>query len=269
MKTLPWRRLQRAVLLGLVALPLGIPGTEAKAARFHPWQQTPPTGGQTGNSVLIAAPYEGHSGDPIYLSGRGLHPNHQETITMACPSWVDAFRGASPGNMEVLTGPLTNKHGNFSAFRMPALTLHGLTGSGCVIYADQGVNMYGPDIPATYTIVPLGQPLDRCARTICTRVQATVKNPHGDPLTVITLQPGPKRANSLWPGAAAGITVTIPRRHPWRVHRTLDTQGRARLVLHLPRGRLTRLHVGVHLQLGPYRGQSNVTLILDHAGHRR
>lgn len=214
---------------------------------------------RSGNSFLVAAPYEGHPGDPIYLTGWGLQPNHEEIITVACPSWAQAFAGGA-SNYSVITGPTTDKHGNFRNFRITAPDIHGQ--SGCQIYADDRSNQFGPDIPATYSILPMGQKLDRCARTICVTMNVTSARSHARRAQAIVLH----ARTGEWPGAHVSVSLLVPPRTPIHYTSTLNLHGSATITVPPNPGISSPSPVTIRalLHLGPYSGSATTRATLVH-----
>lgn len=213
-----------------------------------------------GNSILVAAPFEGHSGDPVYITGSGFRPNQAETVIMACPDWAHAFRGQSQNFMEV-PGPTTDSHGNFPTFRLPALSLQGTATSGCYIYANDGANQFGPDIPAIYTILPANAPVDHCARYICVHLSVDRRTISPGKTEVIFVKTG---KYGVWPGAVADVAIRFPHSKIIHRHVRLNMHGEARITLRGGHLRPASASVKVSVRLGPFSGHASASVTLIH-----
>jgi len=167
-----------------------------------------PASAQT-TPILIAVPAEGHAGDTVYLSGAGFDPSQKLFITLACPDWYHSFQG----NVEVLYGLRTDKHGRFLGYRdLRAMTLSGVSSSACQIYAS---NEGSPFAASTaYTIKAHDDALVECAVKMC--------------MTAIPQMIGSRLRLSIrggWPGAKATVTITYPNGRVQRVKTSLDWMG--------------------------------------------
>src|SRR5262249_34851086 len=163
-------------------------------------------------------------------------------IFMACPNY---YSTALNGNYyEAVKGPTTDKDGRFVNYRWVAFQLRGVRSSPCTIYANTGVNPFGPDIPATYLILPPDQPLDPCAAHSCPTVRTSPRRARTG--TTETIQV------SAWPGATADMQMVYGRAHPLR-HRThLDWRGQATWVTRVPTtlASATKVRITVRCRLG-------------------
>jgi hypothetical protein len=162
------------------------------------------------NGVLFAVPFEGHSGDLIYLSGGYLPPYTEYYVYMACPNWKDAYKD---NNYEFVVkrdseGKLrpvpvwTDGNGAFVAFAMHAVVLNGVNTSDCLIYVSNTINPYGPELPAPYTILPPTQPPGVCSRTMCPHFTVAPKRVRAGNSESISVSGG-------YPGANGTVTVTF------------------------------------------------------------
>lgn len=223
------------------------------------------TAHSAGVAVLVAAPYEAHSGDPIYVSGSGLEPNHDETLIIACPNWAGAYANGGD-NIAIVPGPRTDANGSFGPYKVNAIPLHGVSSSGCQIYADYRNNEYGPDIPATFTVLAHNQKLDRCAKVICTSIKVGPRPIRPGRRETIVVQPASGHGAGIWPGALVDIAVNVRGMGTLHLHRKLDFQGRATMTIQLG----TRIphpsagHVQASVHLGPYAGQTGTSFDLLH-----
>lgn len=203
-------------------------------------------------SILVAAPVEGHSGDPIYLSGAGFPPNYSPFITMVCPNWQTA---AQYGNIEVTYhGPHTDAHGSFSGFKFSALHLHYFKSLGCVIYAQIGANPFGVQFPATYNILPPDAPLPYCWRHICIRVTATPRRVRSGQVETVDIRP--LSVTYPWPGARAAIRVSYPGATGHNKTLTLSIHGNGHVSFPAPAAPrdLLRATIKVSAHLGAWTG---------------
>jgi hypothetical protein len=218
----------------------------------------PKTDVMAANSVLLAWPSEGHSGDPIYLSGMGLTPRSQLTILMACPSWYSPHV-TDYGNEKLQIGPVTDGSGNFKAFRLEPFQLHVLSSSVCRIYSSDQNRPFGPDIPAFYDIQPTGQPLKPCSVRICARARARPNRVRAGFYETVNVLDG-------WPGARADVTVTIPGQKAIKLTNPLDIHGQAhlRFPINTAPAASTKATIQVRCRLGPYLGQTKAEFLILH-----
>jgi hypothetical protein len=212
---------------------------------------------QAAISVLIARPTEGHSGDPFYVAGYGFRPNRQLAITMACPNYWD-WRVHLYGNIERVPGPRTNAQGEFTRFKFTALNLRHDLASGCTIWADDGVNPWGPDVPGLYTILRPNQRLASCDRRICGSVAAR-------PFRVRAGFPEHLHI-AAWPGATATISIAYPGGRPLQRQVTLDVRGTGTLRLPVTSQieQTTKVKVRVRFHLGQASGRAAAQFVIVH-----
>lgn len=145
-------------------------------------------------SKLIVVPAEVHGGDTIYLSGGGLSPNRRLSLEIRCAGSVPAY----------LAGPVTDANGTFVAFKAVAPPASGSHRSLCRMYATarlRGKPLSG-EIPGKYKLVPVGQPLSRCATHMCVKITAVLSLTQRGAQGNIVL--------SAWPGSLASATVVYP-----------------------------------------------------------
>lgn len=172
----------RLAFLALCAACIPFPAVGGASAATHP-------------SRLIAAPLEGHRGAVLYLSGGGFPAHKQLELKETCSS--------SPTPI-VLSGPITTQQGTFAAFQMTAPRRSSGRPFHCRIYAAgaSGGNPPPGQVPATYTVVPSNQSLQRCAREMCLKLTAIlVLNERGAQGHVVI---------AGWPGAVATAAVVYP-----------------------------------------------------------
>ena len=209
-------------------------------------------------SVLRATPSQGHSGSLIDLSGYGLPPHTRLFIMMACPNWADPSV-VRYQNLEILPpsqGPKTDADGQFSGFLMRAIRLHHFPSSGCEFYAAYDHVQYGPDIPATYTIVPSDRQLPRCSRSMCVKVRAAPRRVRTGLTEHISVRG--------WPGARVNINLGYPgNAHVARVTH-LDWKGRAtfNVPIHGNVSSQTSVRVTARAQLGPQQGTDSTNFTI-------
>lgn len=201
------------------------------------------------SSILIASPFEGHSGDTIYLSGAGLDPKQHLYVMMACPNWHDpsVFRY---GNIKFEpSGPTTDGRGEFTAFPFQVLTLRGIPSLGCQIYVQYGQNPYGPDFPAQFTILGARAHAHRCALQICVHIKTSpvrVRSGFTEYINIAHDKTGP------WPGAQADVMIVYPDGKTQRSQVILNIKGdavaRLRIDAHyaqtVPANVVVRVHMG-------------------------
>src|SRR5579859_2751156 len=155
------------------------------------------------NSMMVAAPQEGHAGDTIYLSADGLAPRRRVGILMACPNWHDQSVWQDQNYRFVKDGPLTDDHGSFRAFPFQVVTLHGVKSMPlCQIYVQDGTRTFGPDFPAAFTILAPGVQPKAIWRRPVVHVSATPGRVRSGLFENITIR--------SWPGAVANVTVLYP-----------------------------------------------------------
>jgi hypothetical protein len=166
-----------------------------------------PASAQT-TPTLIAVPFEGHAGDIVYLSGAGFDPSQKLFITLACPDWYHSFQG----NVEVLYGLRTDRHGRFLGYRaLRAMTLTGTASSACQIYASNGGSPFAAS--AAYTIKSHDDALDECAIKMCMTATPQMIRSHL------------RLSIRGWPGAKANVTITYPDGRVQHAKTSLDWMG--------------------------------------------
>jgi hypothetical protein len=251
-------RTRLLLLVPLFGTALTVSSAEANGPPPPP---DPPVFSQNGLSELIAVPSVGHSGDTIYISGSGLQPNKTVDILMICGQTGEAFQA---NNFRwIQYGPQTDANGRFTGYELPAIALHGLRQSGCVIYtADPslGTSM-GPDIPATYFIFPKGKKLPTCAVTICAGIALSPRTVHTGQYETVRIGPNVQKGYTSFPGAKATVnmqfrspkgTVTLTRSV------VLNWEGMGSVKVRIPTGmtRPSTAHVSVSYHFGRYSGRA-------------
>ena len=153
-------------------------------------------------AVLVAAPRGGHSGDTVYLTGAHFAPRQRFYLMMACPNWHDDTVAQYQNIKFQKDGPTTDAHGGFRAFPYQVLTLHHFKGLGCTIYTSDGLNAFGPNFPALYTIYPPDQPLPECLKRLCVSFKTIPQRVKSGSVETVHLQ--------SWAGAGADVAVSYP-----------------------------------------------------------
>jgi len=205
--------------------------------------------------VLTARPFEGHTGDNVYLSGYNLTPRKRLTIYWACPAWYTR----TFGNLHIRRGPQTNSRGQFAGFRLQVIPLLHFASSGCQIYVNDPdpKNQYGPAFPATYTILAPGQRAAPCARKMCVGVKSFPGQIRAGFQERIDVQQG-------WPGARGDVVLSYPWAKTQRRKVSLDAHGNAtvrfRIVSRIARPGMVR--VRVRLKLGRSGGHGTAHFIV-------
>lgn len=214
---------------------------------------------EQGVRYLTVAPQVGHATSTVYVSGFGLIPGQQTTLFWWCGENIPvAFR---TGNQQILSGPTTNRQGNFLAFPV-GIHLKVLVNAPCHIYAGYrdpnlaGANFQAVDIPALFTVLPHDAALPPCDRHICARV-----SPH--PLRVRAGLVERIDIKSNWYGALAKLRITYPHlKRATFARRQLDWNGLAHLTVTVPHaasGEAGRAVIRASLALGRMSGTSSAT----------
>ena len=166
-----------------------------------------PASAQT-TPTLIAVPLEGHAGDIVYLSGSGFDPSQKLFITLACPDWYHSFQG----NVEVLYGLRTDKHGRFLGYRaLRAMTLSGAPSSACQIYASNGGSPFAAS--TAYALKAHDEALGECTIKMCVTATPQMIGAHL------------RLSIRGWPGAKANVTITYPDGRVQHAKTSLDWMG--------------------------------------------
>jgi hypothetical protein len=253
----------RGRLLLLVPL-IGAALTASSARANGPPPPPPPIANpQNGLSELIAVPSVGHSGDTIYVSGTGLTPNTKIDVLMICGQTGEAFQENNFRWIQPQDGPLTDSKGHFAGYQLPAIPLHKVKQSGCVIYtADPSMGTpMGPDIPATYFIFPRSKKLPTCAVTICAGLSLSPRKVHAGQSETVRIGPNARKGYTSFPGAKA--TVNMQFRSPAgavTVTRSvvLNWEGMGSVTVRVPTGTIlpSTARVNVSYHLGKYSGRA-------------
>lgn len=202
-------------------------------------------GASLGPTEIKAEPLYGHTGDPIYISGTGFAKNTNVQLAIYCPRFLTPAGEANWGLW--YPGPRTNSQGSFVGYEINAIKLTGMTKSPCTIYASNGPNLYGVDIPESYTILARNQKVPSWATHITAAVRATPSQAHGGQMETVSLSEG-------WPGAYAtvylkygGLTISKSLR--------LGASGNGRVAWQLGHVRgSVPAQVSVRMHLGRYTG---------------
>jgi hypothetical protein len=181
--------LRRLALLTIATAGIALPGSVKRAVA-------------DGYSVLVVTPIQGHSHDTVYLSGDGLEPNKRLVVTMDCPNALDKSVSQYNNGIMIAKGPLTNSRGEFRDFPFQVLTLRHFASLLCTIYVQDHENYLGPDFPATFDILPIGQPVDPKWRKPPVRIKETPKQVKSGLMENISVR--------SWPGATAVVRVSYP-----------------------------------------------------------
>jgi hypothetical protein len=210
------------------------------------------------HSGLRVFPYEGRPGSTLYVSGYGLNPSTQLYILFACPN----FQEAKPGNLRIIAppfGPKTNSAGEFTGWKMKAPRLAHVDSSGCLVYAEDGVQQfYGPTLLGSYYVLGPHDQLLPCDRRICVTITPTPKRVKSGRVENVDVQ--------AWAGALADVTVTYPG-YPQVVQTVkLDWNGSGRVRVPVPRDMQDTSHVRitVHCHLGQATGDRNAEFTVVH-----
>ncbi|GAC1473847.1 MAG: hypothetical protein PVSMB7_28280 [Chloroflexota bacterium] len=240
------------VLLTVVLTAIAFPHSGARA-------QVPPQP-STGISELIVYPYEGHAGDPIYLSGHNFLPHTHLLIYHACPDWQHSAQLKNEGYQ--LREPATNAHGDFAGFPLDRLSLNGVEQSGCTFYASYPTTSFFSieEIPATYLVIRPGDGLSPGA----TQIRATV-TAHPRQVKVGLFEH--VIIDRAWGGADAVISVRYPHsKRPTVQTVRLDWKGHAATRLRVPASTFgpAKATVTVHVSLGIGKGFAHTTFNVVH-----
>lgn len=247
-------RLVAATALGLAASILPGPLQHARAM---------PLGGV--NRILLVRPYEGHSGDTVYLSGSGFLPNTQLIIWMACPKWDDPH-AIPEGNLLGVTGPTTNSHGDFAGWPLRGFHLHVLQESPCAIYANYskeqnsaGQTYFVCDICGSYYIIRPGVRLRYDAKHITAVVTPSPKRVKSGLAENISISRG-------WGGAIARVVVSVPHGASLVRKVRLDWKGQQSITIRVDAGpnQAAQVKVNVSFRLGQTTGRSTTNFIVVH-----
>lgn len=173
------------------------------------------------NSMMVAAPQEGHPGDTIYLSADGLAPHRRVGILMACPNWYDQSVWQDRNYRFVKAGPTTDDHGSFRAYPFQVLALHGLKSMPlCQIYVQDGTRTFGPDFPAAFSVLAPGVQPKPMWRRPTVHVSTSPLRVHSGLFESVTVR--------SWPGAVADVTVSYPGASAMHAHIDLNLTGMAK-----------------------------------------
>jgi hypothetical protein len=176
-----------------------------------------------GAPILLVSPFEGHSGDPFYLSGSGYLPNQPLSLVIACPS-LFGFSTARDRNVAILSGPTTNPDGTFSGYAITGFRLHVLPASPCVIYAVYASATVASGYfvgTALYNIVAPNMPLPARAIVIEGHVRATPPRVRAGAKEKIHIY-------GAWGGAFALVTIRFLHQKPRTIGPIhLDWRGQA------------------------------------------
>lgn len=214
------------------------------------------------NAVLYASPSQGHSSDVIYVSGTGFHPGHRPVLLMMCPGWWDRSSVSWNNYSDEKEGPPADAQGEFKAFKFQVIALHHLSSSGCQIYDTNTPIRWGPDIPASYLILPPDQQPLSCERYICVNVRAQPTRVRAGLFENIDVKSNPPEQ---WGGAAATVTITYPHAQMQKPL-VLGAGGTGRLRIQIPI-HVTQpvvARVKVHVRLGNYVGDRGTTFTVIH-----
>lgn len=231
-----------AVLLAVILAAVAIPRTAVRA-------QVPPQPAN-GISELIVYPFEGHAGEPIYLSGHNFLPHSHLLIYHACPDWQHSAQLNNEGYQA--RGPETNAHGDFAGFPLDKLSLNGVEQSGCTFYASYPTTSFFSieEIPATYLVVRPSDDLNSGATQIRATVTARPRQVKAGLIEQVVI-------DRAWGGADAVISVRYPHSKRAIVQTVrLDWKGHAAARLRVPLRTFgpARATVSVHVTLGLGRG---------------
>jgi hypothetical protein len=188
---------------------------------------------------LILRPSAIHAGGSVFVSGRGFAANRRVAIQVACPS----LSAQMSLRLTVAQGPAVNAKGSFAGFRVKTP----LAGKGrCTVYAGEG--LAGVLAAATYRVVPAGEKLPRCSKTMCMHVKAfIIRLKNGTQGTVVV---------TGWPGARARIVVSGPKINTKVRSIRLNWRGVAQKRLRVALGviKSIKAQVVVTARLGRVRG---------------
>jgi hypothetical protein len=207
-------------------------------------------------SVLFASAGEGHMGDTFWLSASGLLPNTQYNLYVACPNWFDPTVYADQNLEFISPGPMTDSNGRFVRVKLHALQLHHKSGSLCHIYSQfPGENGLGPDIPATFTIVPRSERLPQCVVQICGSVSTSPRPARAGRVETFLIKSGG------WGGAFANVTIDFnsPGAKPIQKSISLHWDGTYSLSVRLPpqATHVTTASVSATFHLGHVTGKAH------------
>ncbi|MGH2442252.1 MAG: hypothetical protein ACRDFX_03690 [Chloroflexota bacterium] len=208
-------------------------------------------------AVLLASPFEGHSGNVVHLSGSGFTPSTRLYLSWVCPRW-DIPSAAQLHNFGQAVGPVTDASGNFAGFPLHDVSLHGLSRSPCQFYANYVNGLVAPLIPALYTIVPHGERLSSYATRIIGSAAVVQRANRSHRQDIVRI----RTRGHTWGGAMAAVTIrfqnaTIRRKVP------LDWEGQAAFPITVPSGssQAGKARVHVHFHLGSFGGTTNAFFI--------
>jgi hypothetical protein len=197
--------------------------------------------------VVLAAPSEGHPGGVIYLSGGGFPPKRQLAIRLTCKSSVPALPAPT---FAIQRGPVTDAHGQFTAYRFQAPRVRTARAMDCLIGAslNPAKPAFGNTFPAVYRVFPASQRLAACATRICVTVSALLVRLRTGVWGTVAVR--------AWPGASADVQVAAPPAHLKAMMMHLSWQGTGTVRLRVASGLKQALsaRVQVHVQLGSAAG---------------
>lgn len=202
-----------------------------------------PTTLAAGKQALRVYPFEGHSGNTIYVSGKGFSPHQAFGLTITCGH--SAYSN---------TAVRADARGQIIAQHLAAPRNIGPHALHCRIGSTAG------GATAPYTILAPRKPLSHCAVSMCIQAQAAIVRLRNGTIGQIIVHG--------WAGARAKITVVHANGKRISRATTLDWRGNGAVRMRVSLGlkKAVTYYVAVDAWLGPIKGHTTTRFIVIPGG---